>query len=268
MENLIQDLRYALRQLRMSPGFTAVAVLTLALGIGATTAMFSLVDRILFRSLPYPHDTELVSVGVMAPIIDREFLFAGNYLGWRDHQTAFAGFTSSSGVSDCDLTDGLGSKRTTWLVGLDEDRPQFRHVHRPEDVVIPETGVDDQSIPVEYHALGECISQSLRNCTVYLFDGECGIYGISQINHGRKLNDPSFASFDVYFHFCRLSTERGRAVLSTMTGTHHNLRIVFVGGTPSDLGDGDTASASHVYNMIVFAVYFRNLNLKELCAHL
>jgi putative ABC transport system permease protein len=106
MSGLFQDLRYALRQMRKSPGFSAVAVLTLALGIGATTTMFSLVDRILFRSLPYPHDNELVSVGVIAPIIDGEFLFAGSYLGWRDHQTAFAGFTSSSGVSDCDLTDG------------------------------------------------------------------------------------------------------------------------------------------------------------------
>ncbi len=105
MSGLFHDLRYALRQLRLSPGFTAVAVLTLALGIGATTAMFSLVDRILFRSLPYPHDHELVSVGVIAPIIDGEFLFAANYLGWRDHQTPFTDFTSSTGVSDCDLTD-------------------------------------------------------------------------------------------------------------------------------------------------------------------
>src|SRR5579864_1128376 len=105
MSGFGQDLRYSLRQLRKSPGFTVVAVLTLALGIGATTAMFSLVDRILFRSLPYPHDKELVSVGIVAPIIDGEFLFASNYLGWREHQTPFANFTSSTGVNDCDLTD-------------------------------------------------------------------------------------------------------------------------------------------------------------------
>ena len=105
MNGLLQDLRYAVRQLRRGPGFAAVSVLTLALGIGATAAMFTLVDRILFRDLPYPQDRELVSVGVIAPIIDGEFLFAANYLGWRDQQTPFVGFTSSTGVSDCDLTD-------------------------------------------------------------------------------------------------------------------------------------------------------------------
>jgi putative ABC transport system permease protein len=105
MGRILQDLRYALRQLHKSPGFTVITVLTLALGIGASTAMFTLVDGALFRSLPYPHGNELVSVGVLAPIIDGEFLFAGNFLSWRRDQKPFSGFTSSTGVSDCDLTE-------------------------------------------------------------------------------------------------------------------------------------------------------------------
>src|SRR5205807_604705 len=59
VETLWRDLRFAVRMLRKSPGFTAVAILTLALGIGANTAIFSLTDQILLRELPVPHPEQL-----------------------------------------------------------------------------------------------------------------------------------------------------------------------------------------------------------------
>ncbi len=106
LESLIQDLRYAVRGFARTPMFTLTAVFAAALGIGATTAVFSVVDRILFRSLPYPNEDRLVSAGMMTPLDTSEFLFAGAYLDWRRNQTPFESITSfTAGVADCDLTE-------------------------------------------------------------------------------------------------------------------------------------------------------------------
>ena len=106
LDALFQDLRFALRGLRNRPGFALVAILTLSLGIGSTTAVFSVVDRILFRSLPYPHDEELVSFGDRAPFEANEFVLGPDYVDWKKGQTPFLSVTSFvPGGADCDLTE-------------------------------------------------------------------------------------------------------------------------------------------------------------------
>src|ERR1700686_4875997 len=67
MDTVFQDLRFALRALRKSPGFTLVAVFTLALGIGANTAIFSALDAALFRPLAYPEAERLATIHLSSP---------------------------------------------------------------------------------------------------------------------------------------------------------------------------------------------------------
>ncbi|HEX2521825.1 MAG TPA: ABC transporter permease, partial [Terriglobia bacterium] len=103
---MMNDLRQAIRVLLKNPIFSLPAILALTLGIGATTAVFSVVDRILFRSLPYPEEERLVSLGLVAPIESQEFMLGADYVEWRRQQTALESLTSWSGITDCDLTDG------------------------------------------------------------------------------------------------------------------------------------------------------------------
>ena len=105
LSTVVEDVRYALRGFGRNPVFTIAVIATLAVGIGATTAVFSVVDRILFRALPYAHDDRLVSVGLVAPIIPQEFMLGGSYYEWRDNEKPFEAFTSETGASSCDLTE-------------------------------------------------------------------------------------------------------------------------------------------------------------------
>jgi len=82
MTGLFQDLRYARRQLLKSPGFTVVAVLTLALGIGANTAVFSVVDQVLLHPLPYPDSDRIVKVAQTFEGVSTEDASPANYLDW------------------------------------------------------------------------------------------------------------------------------------------------------------------------------------------
>jgi MacB-like periplasmic core domain len=92
LERLIQDLRFGLRMLRKNPGFALIAILTLALGIGANTAIFSVVNAVLLRPLPYPQPEQLVSIYDSLPSINfpRTGLSEGEYINLRNQNQSFA----------------------------------------------------------------------------------------------------------------------------------------------------------------------------------
>jgi predicted permease len=92
--------------MRRSPAFTLTGVLAAALGIGASAAVFSAVDRILFRPLPYRDEARLTSVGIMAPLDTNEFLFASAYFDLRRNPGPFEAVTAfQAGTAACDLTE-------------------------------------------------------------------------------------------------------------------------------------------------------------------
>jgi len=99
MNGVLQDLRYALRQLGKSPGFTTVAVIALALGIGSTTAIFSVVDAVLLRPLPYPESDRIVNVSLSqrSTGVGGGAVSPGDYLDWAAQNHVFAYTAASRG---------------------------------------------------------------------------------------------------------------------------------------------------------------------------
>src|SRR5690242_6480194 len=153
MSTLLQDVRYGARLLRKSPGFTAVAVLTLALGIGANTAIFSIVDAVLLRPLPYPHPDRLVRIFFNEPGVGlRDVRFSKPELDdlqtrsgvFEDVSPIFEGSEDETGAGQPERVEGVnGSFSYFSMLGV---IPQIGRLYGPQDFApgfAPEAVISD-----------------------------------------------------------------------------------------------------------------------------
>jgi len=138
MANIWQDLRYGARMLLKNPGVTAVAVITLALGIGANSAIFSVVNAVMLRPLPFKNPDRLVSLWANVPDRGRWRATPANFLDWKKQSTSFEGMTAF-GSSTMTLTgDGepeqlLGSRAGAGYFSVVGIEPMLGRQFLPEE---------------------------------------------------------------------------------------------------------------------------------------
>ena|SRR5688572_87236 len=110
---MLSDLKFALRSLAKAPGFTLIAILTLALGIGANAGVFSFLSTMLLRPLPFPNVAELVTVGERSAQVPNMSVAYPNFLDWRDRQKSFTHFGAFRNQS----FNYLGTSETERITG-------------------------------------------------------------------------------------------------------------------------------------------------------
>ncbi len=138
MNTLLQDIRYGLRTLAKSPGFAAIAVLTLALGIGANTALFSVVNGVLLNPLPYPHSEQLATLYGVAPGYQYVPIAYLNFLDWQRENRSFSSIALYHNEDFNYTGAGLAERLSGYMISADffstlGVNPILGRTFRPED---------------------------------------------------------------------------------------------------------------------------------------
>ncbi|HEY3740638.1 MAG TPA: ABC transporter permease, partial [Bryobacteraceae bacterium] len=149
VDNLLTDLRYGMRKLAGNPGFTAISVLTLALGIGASTAIFSVVDAVLLRALPYPEPQQIVRIWEQAPNGHRINIGLANFDDFAAQSSSFSSLslysswlaTISAGGEPARVNIAEVSSGFLKTLGVDPLRgrafvPEEQHLHGSPAVIV------------------------------------------------------------------------------------------------------------------------------------
>ncbi len=177
MQTFLNDLIFALRQLRKTPGLAAIAILTLALGVGANTAIFTVIESVLLRPLPYPHSDRMLYIGGS----EKGGFATTSWLNYRDIRdqsrllTAVAGYSEDVGVvQNEDTAESVPAPRvTTNLFSMLATRPLLgRNFTDAEgqtggpNVVLLSEGLWRHSFHADPAIVGKTIKVSGKSCTV------------------------------------------------------------------------------------------------------
>lgn len=178
MTNFLQDVRYGLRVLLKNPGFTAIAVLTLALGIGANTALFSVVNGVLLNPLPYPEPDRLVAVYEKTADFEQSSITYPNFLDWQKESHSFSALGAARS-EEYNMT-GIGEPErlhghmisANFLTALGVQLPLGRNFRAEEDqpggapVAIISDGLWKRKFGLSADVLGKSITLNGKTYTV------------------------------------------------------------------------------------------------------
>jgi putative ABC transport system permease protein len=179
MSGLSGDLRFAVRNFRVNPGFFVTAVAVLALGIGAATAMFSVVNTVMLRPLPYPGAAQIVWVGTRLPVIPEELMTGPDYLELRERVKSFESYAGYSGGMSCDIS-GRGEPQRVQCASVTREifsvlgmQPFLGRAFSPDEdrpggppVVIVTYGFWQRVFDGDPHVIGQAITVEGRRQTV------------------------------------------------------------------------------------------------------